>query len=94
MNDSFAVMNDKIGDTVSAIDTIAGRAEVLDAAKSQVLDDVTSLSSISEENAASCQETNASMQEMGATISTIKAESDNTLGVAKALKEAIAAFKI
>lgn len=94
VNDSFAVMNGKIGDTVSAIGTIAGRAEELDAAKSQVLDDVTSLSSISEENAASCQETNASMQEMGATISTIKAESDNTLDVAKALKDAVAAFKI
>ncbi|MBQ1881358.1 MAG: cache domain-containing protein, partial [Lachnospiraceae bacterium] len=61
VNDSFSVMNSKLGDTVEAINTIAVRAEDLDAAKAQVIDDVTSLSSISQQNAASCEETNASM---------------------------------
>lgn len=94
VNDSFSVMNSKLGDTVEAINTIAVRAEDLDAAKAQVIDDVTSLSSISQQNAASCEETNASMVEMGETISNIKSESDKTMSVASALKDAVSAFTI
>ncbi len=94
VNESFAVMNSRLGDTVDAIHTIAGRAEDLDAAKAQVIDEVTSLSSISQQNAASCQETNASMEEMGATINTIKSESDKTMDVTNILKDAVAAFRI
>ena len=94
VNDSFSVMNSKLGDTVEAINTIAVRAEDLDAAKAQVIDDVTSLSSISQQNAASCEETNASMVEMGETISNIKSESDKTMSVAGALKDAVSAFTI
>ncbi|MBQ4241700.1 MAG: cache domain-containing protein [Lachnospiraceae bacterium] len=94
VNDSFSVMNSKLGDTVEAINTIAVRAEDLDAAKAQVIDDVTSLSSISQQNAASCEETNASMVEMGETISNIKLESDKTMSVAGALKDAMSAFTI
>ena len=94
VNESFAVMNSRLGDTVDAIHTIAGRAEDLDAAKAQVIDEVTSLSSISQQNAASCQETNASMVEMGATINTIKSESDKTMDVTNILKDAVAAFRI
>ena len=59
-----------------------------------MLDDVSALSSISEENAASCQETNASMEEIGATIQTIKEEADKTLEVTEILERAVAAFKI
>ncbi len=94
VSDSFSVVNEKVGSTVDAIHTIAEKSQELDAAKAQVLDDVSALSSISEENAASCQETNASMEEIGATIQTIKEEADKTLEVTEILERAVAAFKI
>lgn len=94
VNDSFTVVNEKVGGTVNAITTIADKTQELDAAKAQVLDDVSALSSISEENAASCQETNASMEEIGATIATIKEEADKTLEVTNILQRAVSAFKV
>ena len=94
VSDSFSVVNEKVGSTVDAIHTIAEKSQELDVAKAQVLDDVSALSSISEENAASCQETNASMEEIGATIQTIKEEADKTLEVTEILERAVAAFKI
>ena len=94
VNDSFTVVNEKVGGTVNAINTIAEKTQELDAAKAQVLDDVSALSSISQENAASCQETNASMEEIGATIQTIKEESDKTLEVTNILERAVSAFKV
>ena len=94
VNDSFSVVNEKVGSTVNAIHTIAEKTNELDAAKTQVLDDVSALSSISEENAASCQETNASMEEIGATIQTIKEEADKTLEITNILGKAVDAFKV
>lgn len=94
VNDSFSVVNEKVGGTVNAINTIAEKTQELDVAKAQVLDDVSALSSISEENAASCQETNASMEEIGATIQTIKEESDKTLEVTNILEQAVSVFKV
>lgn len=94
VNDSFTVVNQKVEGTVSAIHTIAEKTQELDTAKAQVLDDVSALSSISEENAASCQETNASMEEIGATIQTIKEESDKTLEVTNILEKAVSVFKV
>ena len=94
VNDSFTVVNEKVEGTVAAIHTIYEKTQELDTAKAQVLDDVSALSSISEENAASCQETNASMEEIGATIQTIKEESDKTLEVTNILEKAVEAFKV
>ncbi|MCR5774697.1 MAG: methyl-accepting chemotaxis protein [Lachnospiraceae bacterium] len=94
VNDSFTIVNEKVGGTVNAINTIAEKTQELDTAKGKVLDDVSALSSISEENAASCQETNASMEEIGATIQTIKEESDKTLEITNILENAVAAFTV
>ena len=94
VNESFSVVNSKVADTVEAINTIADRTVTLENAKGQVLDDVSSLSSISEENAAACQETNASMEEMGATITTIKNQADTTLEIADQLKQSVELFKL
>lgn len=94
VNDSFSVVNEKVSSTVNAINTIAEKTIELDTAKAQVLDDVSALSSISEENAASCQETNASMEEIGATIQTIKEEADKTLEITNVLGKAVEAFQI
>ena len=94
VSDSFTVVNQKVEGTVAAIHTIAEKTQELDTAKAQVLDDVSALSSISEENAASCQETNASMEEIGASIQTIKEESDKTLEITNILEQALAAFSV
>ncbi len=94
VNESFSVVNEKVAGTVQAINTIAERTVQLDSAKNMVIDDVSSLSSISEQNAASCQETNASMVEIGSTISNIKEESDRTMGLTGSLTDAISIFKV
>lgn len=94
VNNSFTVVNDKAIETANAINVIAGKTDELNEAKTRVLDDVTSLSSISEENAASCQETNASMEEMGATMTTIKEQSDSTLKESNGLKDIVGQFAI
>ncbi len=94
VNDSFNVVNQKVNETVEAITTISERTNVLNDAKGTVLDDVSSLSSISEENAAACEETNASMEEMGATITTIKGQADTTLELADSLKDSVKMFRL
>lgn len=94
VNESFSVVNEKVAGTVQAINTIAERTVQLDSAKNMVIDDVSSLSSISQQNAASCEETNASMVEIGSTISTIKEESDRTMGLTGNLTDAISIFKL
>lgn len=94
VNNSFEVVNSKIGDASSAIMTIADKVEALDAAKGAVLDQISSLSAISEENAASCEETNASMEELSATVHNINQQSNDTRGVSEQLKEASSVFRI
>ena len=94
VNNSFSVVNEKLEGTVSAINTITQKTQELDEAKTQVLDDVSSLSSISQQNAAACQETNASMIEIGNTIATIKEDSDKTAGVAETLNNSVAMFSV
>ncbi|MBR5376223.1 MAG: methyl-accepting chemotaxis protein [Lachnospiraceae bacterium] len=94
VNDSFSVVNEKVQGTVKAINIIAERTVQLDSAKNKVIDDVSSLSSISEQNAASCQETNASMVEIGSTISNIKEQSDRTMGVTDTLRDTVSVFKL
>lgn len=94
VNDSFSVVNEKVSGTVRAISIISEKTQELESAKNLVIDDVSSLSSISEENAASCQETNASMVEIGSTISSIKEESDKTLNITEDLRGAVSRFRI
>ena len=91
---SFNEVSDCIDITSGNIDDILGRALNLDRSKDAVLDEISTLSSISEENAASCEETTASIQEVNATMESIAHESKDTLDISTKLKDDISYFDL
>ena len=94
VQDSFNDVSGCIDVTSEAITAIHDRAVNLDGAKDSVLDEISTLSSISEENAASCEETTASIQEVNATMESIANESRNTLDISNKLKGDISYFDL
>lgn len=76
--DSVNAMIGDIASTVTGVKSIEKDAGTCVNAKNVVADAMSSLSAISEENAASSEETGASMQELSATVTTL-ASSANTL---------------
>ena len=76
--DSVNAMIGDIASTVTGVKSIETDAGTCVNAKNVVADAMSSLSAISEENAASSEETGASMQELSATVTTL-ASSANTL---------------
>lgn len=94
VRDSFEVMTKKVSENTDAIGDISSKVVELDQEKEKILDAVSNLSSVSEENAASCEETNASMEEMGATVAGIHAQSNNILEACAKLREVCGYFKI
>ncbi|MCQ2522330.1 MAG: methyl-accepting chemotaxis protein [Lachnospiraceae bacterium] len=94
VNASFNEVNENINITSDNIVAIAEKSELLNTTKNSVLEDVSTLSSISEENAASCEETTASIQEINATMETVNVESKNTLEISNQLKSDIEYFKL
>lgn len=93
VSNSFDAVDSKISTTADAISSIDDKASSVNEDKQKVLDEIANLSSISEENAASCQETNASMEELSATITTIANQAADTNEQAGKLNEAVAYFK-
>ncbi len=91
---SFTVVKEKINDTKSTIYDIAEKTESLNLEKGKMLEEISSLSAISEENAAACEQTNASMEELGATVADIYQKTMNTMEAAKTLKDASSYFKV
>lgn len=80
-------VNDGIGVSRRGTDEIKGNADVCDDARQSVVDIITNLSSISEENAASAQQTTASMQELNATMATLADEAEKLGELAGVLKK-------
>ena len=91
--ESISVLIDAIGQTVSGVANIDESAKDSEAAKSVVVDAMSSLSAISEENAASTEETSASMEELNATINVLSASADSMHAIAGQLAEDISFFK-
>ncbi len=69
-------------------------ADSCDSARSSVVDIITNLSAISEENAASAQETTASMEELNATINTLAEEAEKLDNLSKILREDMNFFTV
>ena len=91
---SFNDVTECIDITSGNINDILGRAVNLDRSKDSVLDEISTLSSISEENAASCEETTASIQQVNATMENIASESKDTLDISTKLKDDISYFDL
>lgn len=94
VSNSFDIVNQKIVESADAIMTITDKANSLDTAKAEVLDEISTLSAISEEDAASCQETNANMEEFAANIENINQHAVDTQDTSKQLREAVSYFRL
>ncbi len=91
------IINGLISNVASAVDgvnTISGLTEECNASKDVIVDAMSSLSAISEENAASTEETGASMEELNATVNGLAAAADSLHTVANRLDEELGFFKI
>ncbi|MDE5588465.1 MAG: cache domain-containing protein [Acetatifactor sp.] len=94
VSDSFDRVSDKIQITVDTIHSISTESDVLNHDKGKVLDEISSLSSISEANTASCQETTASIEELRKNIEMINVQATDTDNISEELKESVAYFKL
>ncbi len=90
---SVNTMIEDINKTVNGINVIAENADNCVKAKDEVVDVMISLSSISEENAASSEETGAAMEELSATITTLSGSADALKNVSDVLTEEMSFFK-
>lgn len=89
----FANVSAGIQDTRNQSGMVDGQAKDCDASRSSVIDIISSLSAISEQNAASTQETTASIEELTATINLVAQQATEVQGQAQLLEEAMKFFK-
>ena len=75
-------------------ENINEEAQGCDRSRNRVVDIISNLSAISEENAASTQQTTASMQELNATIALLAESAKNLKGLAEGMNEACEFFKL
>ena len=97
LNTTVEKINELIGGvnmTVEGVDTISGLARDCDDSKNVIVDAMTTLSSISQENAASTEETAASMQELNNTISRLSDSSRNLNEIAEKLQKDLDVFRL
>lgn len=94
VSNSFDVVNDKIVQSADAIVEITNKSQRLDMAKGKVLDEINTLSSISEQDAASCEETSASMVEFTSNMDNINQQAMDTRDTSSQLKEAVSYFRV
>ena len=94
VSDSFDKVSDRIQSTVNTIHNISTEIGALNQDKEKVLDEISSLSSISEENTASCQETTASIEQLRENIEKISIQATDTDNISEELKESVAYFKL
>jgi methyl-accepting chemotaxis protein len=90
----FVSLNEEIDSVTNAVTQIYGQKEILDDAKGAVLSSVTQLAAIAEENAASTEQTSASMEEFNTIIETCKQETAELVELANDLDESIAIFTL
>ena len=94
VRNSFDVVDDKAVQSADAIMKITDKTERLNLAKEKVLDEITTLSAISEEDAAGCQETNSNMEEFAANMEEINQQAVNTQDTSRQLRESVSYFQI
>ena len=87
-------MNDKIYITVDTIHNISKEIDALNQDKEKVLEEVNSLSTVSEENNASCQETTGSIKELRENMEMINSQTTDTNNVSEELKQSVSYFTL
>ena len=94
VSDSFDNVNDKIYITVDTIHNITKEIDALNHDKEKVLEEVHSLTAVSEENTASCQETTDSIKDLRENIEMINFQTTDTNNISEELKESVAYFEL
>ena len=90
----FANVTTGIQNTRNQSGLVDGQAKDCDVSRAGVIDIISSLSAISEQNAASTEETTASIQELTATINLVAQQALEVKGQAEVLEEAMKFFKL
>ena len=91
---NFDVLSESIEKSIDVANVIDKKTVVLNDLKDGIISNVNDLSAISEENAASTEETSASAIEISDLTKTVKNNANDLLNVAKVLESAISKFKI
>jgi len=92
--DSMRSMVSQINETVRNVDSISSNTVTCMNAKNVVVDEIATLSSISEENSASSEETSASMIGLNESIQSLHASADELKGLADKLDQDMAFFQL
>ncbi|MCR5684017.1 MAG: methyl-accepting chemotaxis protein [Lachnospiraceae bacterium] len=91
--ESVTHLIDDIQKTVEGVHSINQAAELCTDSKTVVVDAMSSLSAISQENAAASEETSASMQELGATVNMLASAADQLKDIAEKLGDDMSFFR-
>ncbi len=90
----FEIFNNGVQASIEGVDHIATRTDSLGTSRVKVVDIVQSLSAIAEENAASSQETSASVTQVGEVIFEISENANRLKDISGQLEDAVQLFKI
>lgn len=94
VSQSFDNVDGNISEAASAVNKITEIVEVVDKSKVSVLDSVSDLSGISEENAASAEEANASTEELRANIEEVAHQANELKTVIEQLNNSVSFFQL
>lgn len=91
---AFNAVKDGISKSIDGIRAIAAKTAQLDEARVKVVDVVQNLTAIAQENAASTEETSATVAEVGAIMGNIAGNAEQLYKIANELDESIKQFRI
>lgn len=94
VNHSFDDVEGNISEASTAVNKITNLVDTVDKNKTNVLDAVSDLSGISEENAASAEEANASTEELRANIEEVARQADELKSVIEQLNNSVSFFRL
>lgn len=83
----FEQLNEEVNNVVTAIESISTEVESLDKLKGEVLGSAESLAAIAQENAASTEETSASMMELGEIVNDCNTKTQQLVDIADSMEE-------
>lgn len=92
--DIFEQLNEEVNNVVTAIESISTEVESLDRLKGEVLGSAESLAAIAQENAASTEETSASMMELGEIVNDCNAKTQQLVNIADSMEENVHKFHV
>ncbi len=90
----FENLNQEVGEVGRAVDNIQSEISKINDLKSDILNAVQNLATIAQQNAASTQETSASMQELRQIVSECSEEVDRIITMSKGLSQNIEVFTL